>query len=108
VSFPRSEAGFLISGQFRLAANERAGLAEITCLEKQDHLIFCTKWSVSVTPRWTFVRSHRRGCGDVGNAKRFPYLHAPVGLITPTINSWTTMGACAARKAKKLRRSSRK
>src|ERR1019366_2899920 len=23
--------------------------------------IFCTKWSVSVTPRWTFVRSRRRG-----------------------------------------------
>ena len=42
--------------------------------------IFCTKWSVSVTPRWTIVRSRRRGCGDVGNAERFPYLHAPVAL----------------------------
>ena len=25
----------------------------------------------------TFVRSRRRGCGDVGNAKRFPHPHAP-------------------------------
>ena len=40
--------------------------------------IFCTKWSVSVTPLSTFVRSRRRGRGDVGKAERFPYLHAPV------------------------------
>jgi putative SOS response-associated peptidase YedK len=40
--------------------------------------IFCTKWNVSVTPFLTIVRSRHRGCGDVGNAKRFPYLHAPV------------------------------
>ena len=29
--------------------------------------VFWTKWSVSVTRRWTIVRSRRRGCGDVGN-----------------------------------------
>ena len=40
--------------------------------------IFCTKWSVSVTPLLTFVRSRRRGCGDVGNGFGFPHLHAPV------------------------------
>ena len=39
--------------------------------------IICTKWNVSVTPLLTFVRS-RRGCGDVGNAERFPHLHSPV------------------------------
>src|SRR6266700_1696749 len=40
--------------------------------------IFCTKWNVSVTPVSTFVRSRRRGCGDVGNVLCFPHLHAPV------------------------------
>jgi hypothetical protein len=44
--------------------------------------MFCTKWSANVTPRWTLVPSRRRGCGDAGNAQRFPYLHAPLASAT--------------------------
>ena len=40
--------------------------------------VFCTKRNVSVTPLLTFVRSRRRGCGDVENGFCFPHLHAPV------------------------------
>ena len=38
----------------------------------------CTRWNVSVTPLLQFVRSRRRGCGDVGNGFCFPHLHTPV------------------------------
>src|ERR1019366_7576105 len=55
------------------ARNAEASSKGIPVLEVTGP-IFCTKWSVSVTPRWTIVRSRRRGCGDVGNAERFPYL----------------------------------
>ena len=47
-------------------------------LEELTRPVFCTKWNVSVTPLLTFVRVRRWGCGDVGNAKRFPHLHALV------------------------------
>jgi hypothetical protein len=66
------------SEPFARLPNHFARMVRLRCEAQLTGPIFCTKRSVSVTLRRTFVRSRRRGCGDVGNAQRFPYLHAPL------------------------------
>jgi hypothetical protein len=62
--------------------------------------MFCTKWSVSVTPCWIIVRSRRRGCGDVLETRSVFPISMPRLLWHDSLRCWRPV---AQRRVRPLR-----